>query len=153
MRRLLPEHFRLFLLLSLITSTLLSASNAVAAATEFATRPTVGLVLSGGGARGAAHVGVIKILDELQIPVDYVAGTSMGAIVAGLYATGMPAAELEQVFKAANWSALLADRHPVQGDLFGAKAMTWDFWLISIWVSIRQACSSLKVSYRAKTSR
>lgn len=108
----MPEPFRLLLLLSLITSTLLSAGNAVAAGTEFNTRPTVGLVLSGGGARGAAHVGVIKILDELQIPVDYVAGTSMGAIVAGLYATGMPAAELEQVFKAANWSALLADRPP-----------------------------------------
>ncbi len=112
MKRLLSEHFRLFLLLGLITSILLYAGNAVAAETEFGTRSTVGLVLSGGGARGAAHVGVIKILDELKIPVDYVAGTSMGAIVAGLYATGMPATELEEVFETVDWSALLADRPP-----------------------------------------
>ena len=52
-------------------------------------RPSIGLVLSGGGARGAAHVGVLKVLEELHIPVDYVAGTSMGAIVGGLYASGM----------------------------------------------------------------
>ncbi len=89
MRRFLPEHFRLFLLFGLITSTLLFGGNAVAAESEFDTRPTVGLVLSGGGARGAAHVGVIKVLDELQIPIDYIAGTSMGAIVAGLYASVM----------------------------------------------------------------
>ena len=75
-------------------------------------RPTIGLVLSGGGARGGAHVGVIKVLDELRIPVDYIAGTSMGAIVGGLYASGMPADELLHVFETADWSALLTDRPP-----------------------------------------
>lgn len=75
-------------------------------------RPTVGLVLSGGGARGAAHVGVIKVLDELRIPVDYIAGTSMGAIVGGLYASGMTADELENVIATADWTALLSDRPP-----------------------------------------
>ena len=51
-------------------------------------RPRIGLVLSGGGARGAAHIGVIKRLEELQVPIDYIAGTSMGSIVGGLYAAG-----------------------------------------------------------------
>ena len=75
-------------------------------------RPTIGLVLSGGGARGAAHVGVIKVLDELRIPVDYIAGTSMGAIVGGLYASGMTADELANVIETADWAALLSDRPP-----------------------------------------
>jgi NTE family protein len=80
--------------------------------TEPRDRPTVGLVLSGGGARGAAHVGVIKVLDELQIPVDFVAGTSMGAIVGGLYASGMTADELTQFVDTVDWSKLLKDRPP-----------------------------------------
>ena len=57
-------------------------------------RPKIGLALSGGGARGAAHVGVFKLLEELQIPVDYIAGTSMGAVVGGLYASGMSSDEI-----------------------------------------------------------
>ena len=75
-------------------------------------RPAVGLVLSGGGARGAAHVGVIKVLDQLQIPVDYVAGTSMGAIVGGLYASGMSADELTEVIETVDWNGWLTDRPP-----------------------------------------
>jgi predicted acylesterase/phospholipase RssA len=58
-------------------------------------RPRIGLVLSGGGARGLAHVGVLKVLEAERIPVDAITGTSMGAIVGGLYASGMGAAELE----------------------------------------------------------
>jgi NTE family protein len=61
-----------------------------------AERPRIGLALSGGGARGAAHVGVIRVLEELGIPIDYIAGTSMGAIVGGLYASGMSSKELER---------------------------------------------------------
>jgi len=53
-------------------------------------RPKVGLVLSGGGARGVAHVGVLKVLEELRVPVDFIAGTSMGSLVGGLCASGMP---------------------------------------------------------------
>jgi NTE family protein len=59
-------------------------------------RPSVGLVLSGGGARGYAHLGVLKVLEENRIPIDCIAGTSMGAVVGGLYASGMGAAEMEQ---------------------------------------------------------
>ena len=59
-------------------------------------RSRIGLVLSGGGARGLAHVGVLKVLERERIPVDGIAGTSMGAIIGGLYASGMTAAELER---------------------------------------------------------
>ncbi|MEM7082513.1 MAG: patatin-like phospholipase family protein [Pseudomonadota bacterium] len=72
-------------------------------------RPSVGLVLSGGGARGAAHVGAIKVLEELRIPVDCIAGTSMGAIVGGLYASGLSAAELEDILYGLDWVDALQD--------------------------------------------
>jgi NTE family protein len=66
-------------------------------------RPKIGVVLGGGGAKGAAHIGVLKVLEELRIPVDYIAGTSMGAIVGALYASGLSAAELEKVITAIDW--------------------------------------------------
>ena len=72
-------------------------------------RPTVGLVLGGGGARGAAHIGVLKELERLRIPVDAIVGTSMGAIVGGLYATGMSATELEQLVGSVDWADALSD--------------------------------------------
>ncbi|HYF02681.1 MAG TPA: patatin-like phospholipase family protein [Patescibacteria group bacterium] len=71
-------------------------------------RPKVALVLSGGGARGAAHVGVLKEFERAGIPVDYVVGTSFGALVGGLYATGYSAAELDSIFTSADWEQLLA---------------------------------------------
>ena len=58
----------------------------------------VGLVLSGGGARGVAHIGVLKALEENNIPIDYIAGTSMGAIIGGFYACGYSAAQIEEIF-------------------------------------------------------
>jgi len=70
---------------------------------EEPTRPKIGLVLGGGGAKGAAHIGVLKVLEEQKIPVDYIAGTSMGAIVAALYASGLSAGELEKVITAIDW--------------------------------------------------
>ncbi len=66
-------------------------------------RPKIGVVLGGGGAKGAAHIGVLKVLEEQKIPVDYIAGTSMGAIVGALYASGLSAAELEKVITAIDW--------------------------------------------------
>jgi NTE family protein len=77
-----------------------------------AERPRVGLVLSGGGARGAAHIGVIRALEEMHIPIDAVAGTSMGAVVGGLYAAGLSGQEIEDVFKSIDWKDLFQDRAP-----------------------------------------
>ncbi len=100
------------LILGACISAAFASENTNSQENEPSARPTVGIVLGGGGARGAAHVGVIKVLDELQIPVDYIAGTSMGAIVGGLYASGMTADELVNVIETADWSALLTDRPP-----------------------------------------
>ncbi|MCW5961142.1 MAG: patatin-like phospholipase family protein [Pyrinomonadaceae bacterium] len=71
-------------------------------------RPTIGLVLSGGGARGFAHVGVLKVLEENRIPVDYIAGASMGALVGSLYAAGKTPAELETLVETLDWEKLLS---------------------------------------------
>ena len=73
-------------------------------------RPRVGLVLGGGGARGAAHIGVLKVLEDERIPIDVIAGTSMGAVVGGLYASGMSAAELEALAGSLDWAAALNDK-------------------------------------------
>jgi NTE family protein len=77
-------------------------------------RPRVGLVLSGGGARGFAHVGVLKALEAARVPVDVIVGTSMGAIVGGLYASGMTADDLEREILAVNWGDLFDRREPRQ---------------------------------------
>ncbi|UPR51670.1 patatin-like phospholipase family protein [Vibrio cyclitrophicus] len=73
-------------------------------------RPTVAVVLAGGGAKGAAHIGVLKALEEMQIPVDYITGTSMGAYVGGLYATGMSADEIESFIYTVDWNRGYRDR-------------------------------------------
>jgi NTE family protein len=83
-----------------------------APAGETKSRPKIALVLSGGGARGAAHVGVIKVLEELQIPIDFIAGTSMGALIGGSYASGTTIKELEDRLAAADWNDLFTDISP-----------------------------------------
>jgi NTE family protein len=75
-------------------------------------RPKVGLVLSGGGARGAAHIGVLKVLEELRVPVDVIAGTSMGSIVGASFATGLSVADMEAAIKTISTEKLFTDRPP-----------------------------------------
>ena len=75
-------------------------------------RPTVALVLSGGGAKGAAHVGVISYLDSLGIPVDVVLGTSMGGLVGGIYALGYSPGQLDSIIRSINWEMALNDNLP-----------------------------------------
>ncbi|MCV2354190.1 patatin-like phospholipase family protein [Paucibacter sp. B2R-40] len=75
-------------------------------------RPRIALVLSGGGARGIAHIGVLKALQELRVPVDMVVGTSMGAVVGGAFASGQSVEELEAFVRSADWDAILSDRAP-----------------------------------------
>ncbi|MCB2018252.1 MAG: patatin-like phospholipase family protein [Hydrogenophaga sp.] len=77
-----------------------------------AQRPRVALVLSGGGARGLAHVGVLKVLEEAHVPVDFIVGTSMGAIVGGLYAAGMEPVELAKEVGAVDWGGLFQRSEP-----------------------------------------
>jgi NTE family protein len=81
-------------------------------ATPQGTRPKVCVVLSGGGARGLAHIGVLKVLDELRVPVDCIAATSMGAIVGGLSAIGMSPTEMQERLAKVEWASLFSDSPP-----------------------------------------
>ena len=74
--------------------------------------PKIGVALAGGGARGFAHLGALKVLKELGIPIDYIAGTSMGSIVAGLYASGYSVEEMEQIMGQLNWEGFFSDSPP-----------------------------------------
>ena len=99
--------------LSLILAVQSLAAPAISGATQAsAHRLRVGLVLSGGGARGAAHIGVLKVLEQLRVPVDAIAGTSMGAVVGGLYASGLSARDIEQIMTSINWQDAFRDRPP-----------------------------------------
>jgi NTE family protein len=89
---------------------LLSLPALPADAEDSGERPKIGLALSGGGARGGAHVGVLKALEELNIPIDYIAGTSMGAIIGGFYAAGYTADEIQGLLTEMDWSAALSDK-------------------------------------------
>ena len=75
-------------------------------------RPKIGLVLSGGGAKGFAHIGVLKVLEEAGVKIDYIGGTSMGAVIGGLYATGYNASQIDSIFKATNFNELINDFIP-----------------------------------------
>ena len=79
-------------------------------------RPKVGLVLSGGGARGVAHVGVLKVLEDLRVPVDFIAGTSMGSLVGGFYASGVSPGEMEKRIAVIDWPAVFRD-DPARKDI------------------------------------
>ncbi len=116
-------HRAIFTLISIGASALIAAFPAISAQaqtnspepTTAKSRPKIGLVLSGGGARGAAQVGVIKVLEELRIPIDYIAGSSMGALVGAAYASGTSAEEMEQRLRSEDWDRLLSDESP-RGD-------------------------------------
>jgi len=90
-------------------------------------RPTIGLVLQGGGALGLAHVGVITWLEEHHIPVDYVAGTSMGGLVGGVYATGHNAAEMRQIVNSIPWDEVIGGRTPFDDLAFRRKEDARDY--------------------------
>jgi NTE family protein len=103
----------IFLLL-LLPCTLFAQQNS-------APRPKIGVALEGGGAMGLAHIGVLKWFEEHHIPVDYVAGTSMGGLVGGFYATGMSPDELKTLINGMDWRKILGDRTPYEDLAFRRK--------------------------------
>lgn len=107
LRRLLGPALVAFLCVSLAPP-----ADAAPAKPGAAGRPKIGLVLGGGGARGAAHIGVLRVLERERIPIDFVAGTSMGAIVGGLYASGLSADQIEKVLNDIDWGDAFDDRSP-----------------------------------------
>lgn len=84
-------------------------SEVTAVATPAGPRPRIGLALGGGGARGIAHIGVIRALEQLHIPIDYIAGTSMGSIIGGLYACGYTPDEMEKLVGSIDWTGIFDD--------------------------------------------
>ncbi|HEY4646677.1 MAG TPA: patatin-like phospholipase family protein [Steroidobacteraceae bacterium] len=111
-----------------------------------ALRPRIGLVLGGGGARGAAHVGVLKVLEELRIPVDYVVGTSMGSVVGGLYACGMSAEEIEREIRAMDWDDLFKDDPSRQDRTFRRKRDD-DSYAFKAKVGVREGKIKIPLAY------
>ena len=93
-------------LLTLPVAVFLSAAGTAQAQMK---RPKIGLALSGGGAKGCAHVGVLRQLEKMHIPVDYIAGTSMGAVIGALYASGMTPDEIEKALAEIDWEEVLSD--------------------------------------------
>jgi NTE family protein len=93
--------------------------------------PRIGLVLSGGGARGAAHVGVLKVLEEMNIPIYCIVGTSMGSIVGGLYSSGLTIPELEQIAVKTDWDGLFSDKIPRRDVNFRDKT-DWPNYITSV---------------------
>ena len=75
-------------------------------------RKKVGVVLSGGGAKGMAHIGALKVIEEAGIPIDYVVGTSMGSIIGGLYSIGYTPEQMDSMVRRQDWSFLLSDKIP-----------------------------------------
>lgn len=103
-------------------------------------RPKVGLVLSGGGAKGLAHIGVLKAIEEAGVKIDYIGGTSMGAIVGGLYASGYNAAQIDSIFTVSDFDKLLKDYIPRSSKNFYEKenderyalTLPFDNWKIGV---------------------
>ena len=115
MRKIVEVIFIAFLVLNSYLALAQDATNVV-------TRPKVGLVLSGGGAKGAAHIGVIKYLEEAGIPIDYIAGTSMGSIVGGMYALGYSSNEILEVISSVDWDRLISNEVDRRKISFNQKA-------------------------------
>jgi NTE family protein len=114
--------FKAFLLFALATALAPQFASAAPEAT-----PRVGLVLAGGGARGLAHIGVIKYLEENNIKVHAVAGTSMGSVIGGLYASGMNAAQVEQVARTLDWRFAFDDSTERKQQSFQRKQEDFEF--------------------------
>lgn len=93
-------------------------------------RPKIGLVLSGGGARGFAHIGVLKVLEHNRIPIDYIVGTSMGSIIGGSYAIGLTPGEIEHNVQDVNWDKVFSDHSTREYTSFRRKHQAFDFFNI-----------------------
>lgn len=115
----------LFLLIALLTTPVTRAEQATPQ------RKKVGLVLSGGGAKGMAHIGALKVIEEAGIPIDYIVGTSMGSIIGGLYAIGYTPEQMDSMVRKQDWQFLLSDRTP-RSDKNMAERETDEQFIISV---------------------
>ncbi|WP_425076636.1 patatin-like phospholipase family protein [Psychroserpens sp. S379A] len=110
--------------LLIIILTLCLSTFSIAQDVQETSAPKIGLVLSGGGAKGFAHIGTLKVIDSLGIKVDYIAGTSMGAIVGALYASGYSGQQLDSVFKSVDYDKVISDDLPRSSKTFYERVNT-----------------------------
>jgi NTE family protein len=103
-------------------------NNSTESKTSASERPKIGLVLSGGGARGFAHIGVLKVLEENNVPIDYIVGTSMGSIIGGLYAIGLNPEEIEIGVRGIAWDKVFSDFANRDHKSFRRKQDDYDFF-------------------------
>ena len=115
------------------------------------TRPTVGVVLSGGAAKGIAHIGVLKVIEEVGIPVDFVAGTSMGSIIGGLYAMGYDASGLKRSRSGRTGIHYYPTIFPEP--ICQLKKNQKRIYILSHFHTVKRGSGFLPVSFRAKISR
>src|ERR1035437_520325 len=101
----------LFFLSSFFTHSTIEAQNTPI-------RPRIGLVLSGGGAHGIAHIGVLKVMEEAGLRPDFITGVSMGSIIGGMYSLGYSADSLQKIFKKINWKLILSNKIPENKVIF-----------------------------------
>ena len=116
------------LIIALLSACTLGAQN----------RKKVGVVLSGGGAKGVAHIGALKVIEEAGIPIDYVVGTSMGALVGGLYSIGYTPQQLDSIVNAQNWKFLLSDTPDPETTLLSEK-LKEEQYLLSVPIAGKSA--------------
>ncbi|MGE3320182.1 MAG: patatin-like phospholipase family protein [Candidatus Berkiella sp.] len=109
-------------------------TNAASAYEEANHRPKIGLVLSGGGARGAAHIGAIEALEEMNVPIDFIIGTSMGAVIGGLYASGVPIEQLKHDFSKLKWDEIFS-YNIKRTDLYYRRKLDTDIFVIKNFIS------------------
>jgi NTE family protein len=126
----------LLLLLSVLPADLLAQAHSPAAAQAASgvdvpqtnrPRPTIGVALEGGGALGLAHIGVLQWFDDHHIPIDYIAGTSMGGLVGGLYATGHSPKQLQEIVEQQNWDVIIGGKTPYEDLSFRRKEDARDY--------------------------
>jgi len=92
-------------------------------------QPRIGLVLGGGGAKGLAHIGVLRVLEEMRIPIDYVGGTSMGSIVGGFYASGLSPDEIAVIMESLDWWNTMKDQPPRRDQIYRRKIESQRYFL------------------------
>jgi len=119
--------FPLSVWLALLSLAVWASAAGAQSGTTMANRPKIGLVLEGGGALGLAHIGVIQWLEEHHIPVAYVAGTSMGGLVGGMYATGHSPQEMRDLIEGIDWPAVIGGRTPYQDYSYRRKEDLRDY--------------------------
>lgn len=137
------DRIRSALLLALAIFSLILLIPRSVDAEDFSGRPAapeegwkVGLVLSGGGARGAAHIGVLRVLEEMQIPIHCIAGTSIGSIVGGLYAAGLSPSDIEKVVTSMDWDNVFRDK-PLPSDLIFRRKQEASNYLIDFDLGVK----------------